>query len=73
VSLYNDALTGFTPPNNQCAVANFNAQTSGSDLILTLTLTRQGSYLTGNKNLYLWLVDANNNGTGWLPAATWPL
>jgi sugar lactone lactonase YvrE len=71
VSLYNDALTGFTPPNNQCAVANFNAQTSGSDLILTLTLTRQGSYLTGNKNLYLWLVD-NNNGTGWLPAATWP-
>ena len=72
-SLYNDALTGLAQnlQNSQCALT---AVTNVGDTV-TFTLTRQGAYATGNKNLYLWAVGrpGTGEGTGWLPSATWNL
>ena len=39
---------------------------SGTDAILNLSITRQGSYTTGTRNLYLWLTDSAANNSGWL-------
>jgi sugar lactone lactonase YvrE len=71
--LYNDPLTGIAEglENSQCALT---AVTNVGDTV-TFTLTRRGTYATGNKNLYLWAVGrpGTGEGTGWLPAATWNL
>ncbi|MBL8240042.1 MAG: hypothetical protein JNM66_21655 [Bryobacterales bacterium] len=81
--LYNDALTAVSSPlspgtagviqNSQCAIdgATSSVTASGTDLMLNLSVTRQGAYSTGAKTLYIWVVDSANNGTGWVPASTW--
>lgn len=75
--LYNDSLSGFVGAtgqgNGQCEV---NSQLSlaaaaGNDLQVTLTLKRQGSYLTGARNFYVWVTDTAGAGTGWVQASTW--
>ncbi len=85
VYLYNDALTAIsaglipgtagTVQNSQCTIngAPSSVTASGTDLILNLNLTRQGSYSTGTRNLYTWITDAANTGTGWLQASSWQL
>jgi hypothetical protein len=59
--------------NGQCAIdgPTSSAGASGTLLALNLNLTRQGTYSTGVKVLYFWVVDSANTGTGWVRAATW--
>jgi astacin len=77
IYLYNDALTaisafvigtGTNIQNSQCRInaAATSVTSSGTDTILNLSITRQGSYTTGTRNLYLWLTDSAANNTGWL-------
>ena len=84
IFLYNDSLTATTSiapgaggsiQNSQCVIngATSSVSTSGTDLTLNLSITRQGSYATGAKNLYIWVVDSGNLGTGWVPASAWTL
>lgn len=82
VFLYNDSLTAISGllvgttasiQNSQCRIdgAGTSVSASGTDLTLNLNISRQGAYTTGASNLYVWLVDNANLGTGWLQAATW--
>lgn len=83
VYLFNDATTAIGAPlvpggagtiqNSQCAIngAASSVSLSGTDAVLSLNITRQGSYATGVKNLYVWVVDNANTGTGWVQASTW--
>jgi hypothetical protein len=85
IYLYNDALTTLSAPlvpgtaatiqNSQCAIngATTSVTASGTDLILDLSITRQGSYATGTRNLYTWIADTANTGTGWLQISSWQL
>lgn len=85
IYLYNDALTDISPAlipgtagtiqNSQCAIngAPSSVTASGTDLILNLNITRQGSYTTGTRNLYTWITDSANTGTGWVLTSSWPL
>jgi hypothetical protein len=85
VYLYNDALNALAGPltpgsagtiqNSQCRVngAATSVTVSGSDLVLNLDITRLGTFAGGAKNLYLWITDNENNGTGWVQASTWTL
>ncbi len=54
--------------NSQCRInaASTSVTLSGTDAILNLSITRQGSYTTGTRNLYLWLTDSAANNSGWL-------
>lgn len=84
IFLYNDALTALTSftvgtsgsvQNSQCRI-NGSATTvtgSGTDVVLNLNITRQGTYTTGSKSLLVWVVDNGGLGTGWLTAANWTL
>ncbi len=83
IYLYNDALSqlvGSVSPgvagtiqNGQCAIngANSGVAGSGTDLVLNLSVTRQGGYATGSRNLYVWVTDNSNAGTGWVQASSW--
>ena|GEM_PF-293943 len=83
IYLYNDALTALTGPltpnqstaltNSQCAVigATFSVTTTPTDVQLTLPLARVGAFANGTKNLYIWVTDNANAGTGWQQASTW--
>jgi hypothetical protein len=85
IFLYNDALTALGTPltpgaagtvqNSQCAINGpaSSVTTSGTDIVLNLNMTRQGSYATGTRNLYLWVTDNAGTGTGWVQASTWTL
>ncbi|MFN0100991.1 MAG: FG-GAP-like repeat-containing protein [Bryobacteraceae bacterium] len=85
IVLYNDALSAVVGPltpgvagtiqNSQCAVngAASSVAASGTDVVLNLNITRQGSYATGARNLYIWVTDNSNAGTGWVQASTWTL
>jgi len=85
IFLYNDALSAVTGPltpgatgilsNGQCAIngAGSSATASGTDVVLNMRITRHGSYATGLRNLYVWITDAANTGTGWVPASSWTL
>lgn len=44
---------------------------AGTDAVLNLSGTRQGSYATGPRNLYIWVTDNSNTGTGWVQASAW--
>ena len=46
---------------------------AGTDVVLNLSLTRQGSYATGSRNLYIWVTDNANTGTGGVQASAWTL
>ena len=77
--LYNDSLTVLNPPgpssNTRCAVANpqsdpyMNWPYTGGTFFLNLEL--RGPYIGTAKKLYIWVVDQQGNGTGWVQAATW--
>jgi cyclophilin family peptidyl-prolyl cis-trans isomerase/sugar lactone lactonase YvrE len=81
--LYNDALTGLLGPsapgtgpvlqNTNCSVQLTSLSASGNDLTLGLALTRKGSYSTGTRNLYVWVTDVANTGTGWVLASGWTI
>lgn len=82
--LYNDALTVLQGPltpggagalsNGQCAIQGAGSvpvSGAGTDLTLTMAMSLNGTFGTASKNFYLWAVDAENNGTGWVQAGTW--
>jgi hypothetical protein len=84
VFLYNDALTALTSftvgtsgfvQNSQCRIngAATTVTGSGTDVVLNLNITRQGTYTTGAKSLLVWVIDNGGLGTGWLTAANWSL
>ncbi len=84
VFLYNDALTALTSftvgtagtvQNSQCRIngAATTVTGSGTDVVLNLNITRQGTYTTGAKSLLVWVIDNGGLGTGWLTAANWTL
>ena len=69
VFLYDDALSTLSSlANSQCAVNGFSTTSSGTDFTLTLLLTRK---IPVASKLHVWITDLDNNGTGWLPIATW--
>ena len=82
IYLYNDSLTGVlaatpgvsgTIQNSNCAISGNGSSVSesGSDLLLNLSITRQGAYSSGTKTLYLWVTDNSGLGTGWVPGSNW--
>ncbi len=83
VYLYNDALTGLSAPlqpgtagsisNGQCSVDGgaLNTSGSGNDFVLTLPMTLKGSYVSGQRTLFFWILDQASLGTGWQQGATW--
>jgi len=85
IFLYNDALAVLIGPltpgtngviqNGQCAIigAASSVTASGTDLLLNLSIRRQGSYATGARNLYIWVTDNANTGTGWVQVSVWTL
>jgi subtilisin family serine protease len=85
IFLYNDALTSLqagvtagvsgTAQNSQCSIsgAASSATTAGTDLVLNLSITRQGSYSSGTRNLYGWVTDSGGLGTGWIPLSVWTI
>jgi len=66
---------GGTLQNSQCLIngALSTASGAGTDLILSLSITRQGAYATGTRNLYIWVTDNAGAGTGWVQASNWTL
>ncbi len=84
IFLYNDALTALTSftvgtagsvQNSQCRIngAATTVTGAGTDVVLNLNITRQGTYTTGAKSLLVWVIDNGGLGTGWLTAANWTL
>jgi hypothetical protein len=85
IFLYNDALTALGTPltpgaagtvqNSQCSINGpaSSVTSSGTDIVLSLNITRQGPYATGSQNLYIWVTDNAGTGTGWVQASTWTL
>jgi hypothetical protein len=82
--LYNDALTSLSAPlaigtagsiqNSQCIVYGVGSSvisSAGSDLIFNLQIGRQGSYATGNKNMYFISQDSANQDSGWVQTGNW--
>ncbi|HEU0122002.1 MAG TPA: FG-GAP-like repeat-containing protein [Bryobacteraceae bacterium] len=67
--------TSNTVQNSQCRIngSGTSVTASGTDVVLNLNITRQGSYATGAKKLYIWVVDNANTGTGWVQASNWNL
>lgn len=69
IYLYDDSLSNLNSlTNSQCTANSFSAVTGGNDLSLILTLTRKNA---APANLYLWITDTDNNGTGWISVASW--
>ena len=85
IFLYNDALTALLGPltpggagtlqNSQCVINGGSSfvTAAGTDVVLNLSVTRQGSYAIGLRNLYIWVTDNANTGTGWVQASAWSL
>ena len=83
IYLYNDALTALLGPltpgaagklqNGQCTIDGPTSYAEADRIILRLSLnfTRQGTYSTGVKYLFIWAVDSANTGTGWSLGAGW--
>ena len=85
IFLYNDNLTALTGPltpgaagtiqNTNCAIngaVSYVSQTS-TDVVVNLNITRQSTFATGTKNLYVWITDNANTGTGWQLASAWTI
>jgi len=76
--LFNDALTALLPPvapgsqtrteNGRCAIDGPTSNVNEGTGEITLGLVRKGEFLTTAKKAYLWIVDSQNLGTGWLDA-----
>jgi hypothetical protein len=85
ILLFNDALSALVGPltpglsgtiqNSQCAIngATSSVTSSGTDLVLSLTLTRQGTFSSGSRNVYGWVTDNSGANTGWVLGSTWTL
>jgi hypothetical protein len=85
ILLFNDALSALNGPltpgvagtiqNSQCAIdgAASSVTASGTDVVLTLNITRQGAFSSGSRNLYGWVTDNSGANTGWVLASTWNL
>jgi hypothetical protein len=86
VFLYNDALSVLQGPltpgsggairNSQCEISGSTTalvSSSGTDLVLQLGMKLQGPFATGTQKVYLWVVDAGGNGTGWVQTGTWTM
>jgi hypothetical protein len=85
ILLFNDALSALVGPltpgaagtiqNSQCAIngAASAVTASGTDVVLTLNITRQGAFSSGTRNLYGWVTDNSGANTGWVLASTWNL
>lgn len=83
VYLFNNALSALVGPltpgaggtlaNSQCTVqgATSSASASGTDLVLTLGLTKTGSYSGTSQKVYFWVTDTEGTGSGWVQTATW--
>ncbi|MFN0105488.1 MAG: BACON domain-containing protein [Bryobacteraceae bacterium] len=82
--LYNDALTALLGPvtagaagtvqNGQCKIDGSGSglvQATGTDLVVSVSLTLQGSYTNGTQKVYFWITDNQAYGTGWVQGATW--
>jgi hypothetical protein len=80
--LYNDALTAVTSLlpgttgtllNSQCSVdgSTSSVSASGTDLTVTIGFGLRGSYLATSRNIYIWVVDNEGHGTGWVQTGTW--
>ncbi|MBL8235968.1 MAG: hypothetical protein JNM66_01010 [Bryobacterales bacterium] len=82
--LFNDALTALTGPltpgsagtlqNSQCVLhgaASTPVSGAGTDLTLTLSMSLQSAYAATTRNVYLWVTDNANTGTGWIPVSAW--
>jgi hypothetical protein len=80
--LFNDSLTLLQGPltsggglsNSQCTLyysGTSRISASGTDLVVNFNLGLNGSFGLASKNVYVWLVDGANNGTGWVQASTW--
>jgi len=84
IFLYNDALSqlvgsGITPgqsgtvQNSQCLISGPSSSvvSSGTDVTLSLNVTRLGSYNGATLGIYWWAVDQAALGTGWVAGGTW--
>jgi len=84
--LYNDALSAVSGPlspgsagtlqNSQCTVYGTGssvAALTATDLSVSIKIGLLGSFSATNKNVYVWIVDNANAGTGWLQTSTWNL
>lgn len=81
--LYNDALTAAIGPlfpgsgalqNGQCILDGSTSglvSATGTDLTVRFGLSLQGTLGTTQQNVYFWVQDALNNGTGWVKTNTW--
>jgi hypothetical protein len=80
--LYDDSLTTLTAvaagsagtlQNSRCFVDGgaSGVSAAGTDLTLTIRLGLLGTYLTASQNIYIWIVDSENHGTGWIRTASW--
>ena len=72
VYLYNDALTNLSSlTNSQCTIVLISATTAGADLTLQFRLSLSAPFSNQTRNLYLWAVDKEDHGTGWVQSASW--
>lgn len=84
IYLYNDAVSVLQGPlapgaaatleNSQCAVEGVGSAlyaASGPDLTVLLKLRLKGAFAGTSQKLFLWVTDAQGNGTGWQQAAVW--
>jgi len=84
VYLYNDALNAAsgphvlgaaaTPQNSQCSIdigASSLVSNTGTDLVIRLRMTLLGAFAGANQNIYLWPIDDEGNGTGWIQTGVW--
>lgn len=77
-ALFNDALTGLVTgtglQNSQCALSAPTAPitaNSPTNASFPLPLELRGAYAGTRKRVYIWVVDKDGNGTGWVQVATW--
>ncbi len=84
IYLYNDALSALSAPltpgaqgtiqNSQCAIdgaATTLTTPNSSTLTLSLAITVPVVYRSVPRGIYLWAIDSQQNGTGWIQVGTW--
>lgn len=84
--LYNNTLNVLQGPvtpgsattisNSQCTIQGGSSavvSAIGTDLVLRIGFTLTGAFSSTSQKVYLWAVDAENNGTGWVQTSNWTL
>jgi len=74
--LYNNGLTSTLPPvtpgsqqsaeNSQCRIDGATSSLDPASGEVTLVIARLGTFSTVSKRAYLWIVDRQGSGTGWV-------